>query len=364
MKVLRPILACAAIVAAVSCLDDRPLSPSTSATLVVTPVLSRAPGAPNYLTIPGVPAGVVPEIDIRAYTYGRFENLVELMRARIPVDTVPRRRELSINLLPCLALNADTTGGATPQDYCFVNLEFILRADTLVIDQQNIGSFKVRPGDRLANVPVSLTVGVNPPAMTLGNATLVDSGLVRYVLSASDPDGNLKSVNAFYYDSIPVIFGFGYEQFFDVRPTFLGPLYLFMTPPAAIVAPRLTVTVFDSKSATSPVESTLVVFPARLAPVASGVTATKASSGIQVNFTVTDIDTNPERVEVLFHSVPDSTNNFLDSLFSTCLRPIPQGDGPKSVSCAPFGQRKAAVYVIPFDKTNVGQAGKGLLQVP
>jgi hypothetical protein len=359
------VLAAAAVaVAAVACLDDRPVASGTSVQLLIVPSLSRARTA--VAGLPGV-AGT-PVIEVHAYTYGQFENTIDLLRAKLPVDTAPRRHLLTIDLLPCLEAQTRATGGGGSLA-CQMYLELTLRVDTLILDQQ-YRYITARPGQVIGGLPFTLTVSSNPPVLTVDSAVLVDSTLLRYVVTASDPDGNLVQFTGFYSDSIGAFPSYRsvYHTFFDVVPAFSGPLYQVLNPGASgQLTRRLYLNAYDSKGASDGAvyDSLDVGFPGQTAPIASNVTPTFGLQGIRVTFTVTDPDSNPSRVDVLFHSIPDSLNNYLDTLFSVCSAAIPQGNGLKSVTCPPLLlPRRVQVFVVPFDNTGAGTAASATAVVP
>lgn len=350
-----PLALLGGVVLVSSCLNDRTVGPSGElATLTLGATIRgtfQVAQRPELIVVVG-------------YNRGN-ESFAVLRQARLALDSGATAYALQVDVLPCLR---DSLRFDPGQPFCRVFVQTELRFGETVIDQRQSGPYDLVAGRKVRAAPVELFVGVTAPTVTLPSpAVLVDSTLIRYEVDAADADGNLSFLYAQYQDSLSGAFQFLYHDFGVPGAAFVGPLYGFLSQAQTrVIAPRLDVTVYDTKGASGAATTSVVVPSATSAPRASGVSGSVTSSGATVTFTIDDPDANVESVEILFRDPalgPLNPNS--DELLGRCTATIPTGNGAKSVSCASFGAVSAQAIVIPIDRTgNVGFAARGPVSPP
>lgn len=333
-----------------SCLNDRTVGPTGELATLALDATVRG----SFQVAPR------PELSVIVGYNRSNESFAVLRQTRLALDSGATAYALQVDVLPCLR---DSLRFDPGQPFCRVFVQTELRFGETVIDQRQSGPYDLVAGRKVRADPVELFVGIAAPTVTLPSpAVLVDSTLIRYEVDAADADGNLSFLYAQYRDSLSGAFQFLSHDFGVPRATFVGPLYGFLTPQQTrLIAPRLEVTVYDTKSANGADTASVVVPSANSAPRASGVSGVVTTSGTTVTFTIDDPDANVESVEILFRDPLVNVNNpNSDELLGRCTATIATGNGAKSVNCASFGAATAQAIVIPIDKTgNVGFAARG-----
>jgi hypothetical protein len=314
---------------------------------------------------------------VRVAYFRQDESIVVLREARIPVDADGGTRAMSVDILPCLrdslrVRTASPEQGSEQQAVpsalrCDVFVELALLEDGVLRDETGAGPFGLTPGGRTEIQAPPLFRGANTPAVTAASgATAVDLGLIRLAAQATDPDGNLSSVQLLHTAGTQTAFAT-----VDL-PTPTGELadtlYWFISMGSTNLG-SVRLDVYDTKSASATL-TLPVLRPDAARPIATNVSVSAGLQTTTVSFTLFDRDSDGDTVEVLFRT-PSSTDAQFPVLGGLagppCVRAVQPGNAngaARQVTCPTPGQSFAQVVVIPFDRAGPGQAARGSAVVP
>lgn len=323
---------------AVACLNDAPSAPrSSSLSLRVTFQTATAGQAIRWIV-----GGVIPQQELVADT---------LLDRTVAAATGEQKLDAQVDLTPCLGLVPPDSLGP----YCVLNIEVqLINADT-VADDIGLGFYTARPGTVVQPAPVVLTAGANPPVITATDtARWVEWGLMRYGLTASDPDGDITyqyatgyvTGTAFTPDKTT------YQTYYPPLRTMSAPQYAFETylnGPESVV-----VQLYDSRFDASPVDTIPASYPVGSAFIDT-LQVTKTADSVIARFY--DLYGTSDSAELVLRNVDDSVRT--DSLYFVCGGKFAPTTGAIRMACplqVPFTQGVA--ILVPIDST--GNAGQGL----
>ena len=319
---------------AVACLNDAPSAPRSTRVALRVNFQTAAAGQ----AIRWVVAAVIPQ----------QERVVDTLLDRTAAATAGEQQlNADVDLTSCLGLIPPDSLGP----YCVLSVDVqLLNADT-VADYVGLGFLTARPGTVVQTAPVVLTAGANPPVITATDtARWVEFGLLRYGITANDPDGDITSMYA-----TDLLNGASdkttYQTFYPPLRTMSGPYYAFETylsGPAPVV-----VQLYDSRFDASTLDTIQPGYPASTAFVDSLQVTRTADSVIARLHDATGF---ADSVELVLRNLDDSVR--VDSLYFVCGGRFSPTTGPIRVACPlriPFDS--AVAIAVPID--SAGNAGQG-----
>ncbi|HEX6536592.1 MAG TPA: hypothetical protein VF041_18545 [Gemmatimonadaceae bacterium] len=317
-----------------ACLNDTPVAPHATRVALRVNLQTTVSGARLayrvYYFLPGT------------------ETASTLYAGDVAVTGGLQQVPVSFDLAPCLAAQASVNGGKS----CSVWVDVQLIVNAAIVDMQAAGPLEVTPGATVESPPVFLVAGSTAPQVTGDTAVAVDLDLVRYRMSASDPDGDLAQLFAMLSDSTGNQVGLSLVQFAPPRGTLAGARYIsvdtFATTSAAMVQ-DVDLSVYDTKgNAAGPIAIPLTPVGSA-APFASAVVGDTTHDSLSVGFNVSSSTGTPDSVDIVVRNVRDS-QLVQDTIYFVCGGRFTGGSGTHTVTCsrsAPF--ERARVTVVPFD---------------
>ena len=314
-----------------ACMKDGPAAPSGTQASLRIRFQSGTTGEQVQVRI----VGIIPDSE----TAGTL-----LLEQTYPAAANTSQVTAVFDLTPCLAQGQSDSQGA----FCTIQATVTLLDKGAVLDQRFLGQMQVRPGQTVQTDPVILVAGSNPPVITANDTgRQVETGLIRYHITGSDPDGDLTGL--FSTDIADAASDRNTQiDFFPPLRTIDGTYYAFETPFAQ--ANQLATFVFDSKFNSSQLDTIPVGFAIGDAFVDSMSVDTTADS------VIVDVVSTSDSVEIVLRNPDDGRP---DTLYSVCGGSQTLQGVTRRFACGravPFTQ--ALAIAVPIDP--LGRAGTGL----
>ena len=246
--------------------------------------------------------------------------------------------------------------------YCDVDIAITLRTDTLILDQSWLYGVRVRPGVVTQTDSVYVGAARPQPPVTSGKpqrGVRVETGLVRYVISGSDVNGDITFALSEIMDSTGCLCNTT-RQFFPHRyATITGA-----DPPLYTVVPGVTAMQYyaqlaDAAGNTSyPAEAAGVDPPnGQVAPFVYAVTSDTTVDSIFVSATGFSSLSSTQQVEFVVRSVPNQLAT--DTIYMVCTLAAPGQFSTVAGGCPRVGPRFTAAFVVavPVDSLSGGGSG-------
>ncbi|MGH7626144.1 MAG: hypothetical protein ACREOJ_12610 [Gemmatimonadaceae bacterium] len=341
MRVPFPLLMSLALVLA-ACQSDSPVQPSTRASLSLRVNMQQAP------------AGSTVEVQIFGVSSGQDLPPITLFDGSFPVTTGLQQVPITFDLTPCLALNAPDANGP----FCPIGVFGILRGaqgDTLALSSSG-QTYLARPGQVTQASPIYLVTGNSPPVLdSVSSAIEVESGLLRFQLGGSDPDGDLSfidinadagatGVSVLTTTALPLPAASFSGTAFALGQENQGPFIA-------------SITLYDTKFNNSGLDNTTEVSPAIL-DYGLVDTLTTSLTADSLVMTFTDVIGVADSAEVVVRNRLPADQALGDSIYFVCGGRFSDPAAAR-VACGrtvPFAS--ASVIVVPINAN--GQPGKGL----
>ncbi len=319
----------AAVLLTAACMKDGPVSPNASQVSLHVQFQAGTPGTAVQVTVMSIVSDSTEAFDT-------------LFNGTFPVTTGSQQVTAAFDLTSCLARQA-----SEGSSFCTVEVELALLNNGQIVDQQFLGEMEVRPGQVVQTQPVVLTAGNNPPTITATDtARVVESGLIRFHIAGSDPDGDLTLLES--TDIADTVFDLNTPiSFYPPLRTLNGYYYAFQSPIPG--ATSLQTFLSDSKfNSSQPVTMPVSVSNGN-AFVDSMIVDTTADS------LIINVRSTADSAEIVVRNVVNQTS---DSLYFVCGGSAQPQGVMRRYACArqvPFTQ--AIAIVVPIDAA--GNAGQG-----